>query len=104
MKKHILRDYIYHSEIKDHLKVKNFILNQIEKNNKESLEVTNSYFTDSIDKLDWNESKDSERPWVKFFLPSFTNAVNEFLKNSLYCGIQLKEIWYQQYLNNISIS
>tara|TARA_B100001939_G_C16858748_1_gene580823 strand:+ start:505 stop:1083 length:579 start_codon:yes stop_codon:yes gene_type:complete len=100
MKKHILRDYIYHSEIKDHLKVKNFILNQIEKNNKESLEVTNSYFTDSIDKLDWNESKDSERPWVKFFLPSFTNAVNEFLKNSLYCGIQLKEIWYQQYLNN----
>ena len=100
MKKHILKDYIYHSKIKDHSKVKNFILDEIQNNNDDSLEVSNSYYTDSINRLDWSQSKDSKRPWVKFFLPSFTIALNEFLKNSLYCGVQLKEIWYQQYLKN----
>ena len=100
MKKLILKDYIYHTKVKEHHNIKNFILDEIEKTNKESLKVANNYFNDSIDKLDWSESEDFERPWVKFFLPHFSDTIDEFLKDSLYCGIQLKDMWYQQYLND----
>ena len=52
MKKLILKDYIYHTKVKEHHNIKNFILDEIEKTNKESLKVANNYFNDSIDKLD----------------------------------------------------
>jgi hypothetical protein len=100
MKKHILKDYIYHTKVKEHFNIKNSILDEIEKNNKEFLKVTDDYYADSIDKLDWSESECFDRTWVKFFLPYFTDVLDEFLKDSLFCGVKLKDIWYQQYLNN----
>ena len=96
MKKLILKDYIYHSRVKEHSNIKDFILDEI-RNGEESLKITDDYYNDSITKLDWTESEDFKRPWVKFFLPCFSNAVTEFLNDSLYKGIKLKDMWFQQY-------
>lgn len=100
MKKLILKDCIYYGKIKEHFNIKKFILDEIEKNNKESLKATDNYYTDSIDKLDWSQSECFDRTWVKFFIPYFSDTLNEFLQNSLFCEVKLKDIWYQQYLNN----
>ena len=76
MKKLILKDYIYHTKVKEHFNIKNSILDEIEKNNKEFLKVTDNYYDDSIDKLDWSESECFDRTWVKFFLPYLQCSMN----------------------------
>ena len=56
--------------------------------------------SDSISKLDWKNSSDKERPWVKTFLPDFIKEIEEIVTSMCYTGIKLTQIWYQQYYEN----
>ena len=98
MKKIQFDDCICHSNIKNHFKIKNEILSEIDKCNDDNLNAVDSYHTDSISKLDWNKSSDTERPWVKIFLPEFCEDVKEIISSMCYNRINIKQMWYQQYL------
>ena len=98
MKKIQFDDCICHSKIKNHFKIKNEILSEIDKCDDDNLNDVDSYYTDSISKLDWNKSSDTERPWVKIFVPEFYKDVKEIISSMCYHKISLKNVWYQQYL------
>ena len=98
MKKIQIDDCICHSRIKNHFKIKNDILSEIDKVDDNNLNSVDSYQTDSISKLDWIKSSDTERPWVKIFVPEFYEDVKEIISSMCYHKISLKNVWYQQYL------
>ena len=98
MKKIQIDDCICHSKIKNHFKIKDDILSEIDKCDDDNLSSVDSYYSDSISKLDWSKSSDTERPWVKIFVPEFCEDIKEIISSMCYYKISIKHIWYQQYL------
>ena len=98
MKKIQIDDCICHSKIKEHLEIRDSILSEIEKSSDGNLEQKDSFYTDSISKLDWNISDKLDRPWVKIFLPVFIKNLEEVITSIGYAKVAIKNIWYQQYL------
>ena len=82
---------INHDEMRDR------ILLEISKTSDGNEDNDSLYSRDCVSKLDWASSKDTTRPWVKIFLPSFLETIKEFLSKSAYKKIFLQDIWYQQY-------
>ena len=60
MKKIQFDDCICHSKIKNHFKIKDDILFEIDKCDDDNLNAVDSYYSDSISKLDWSKSSDTE--------------------------------------------
>ena len=98
MKKIQIDDCICHSKIKEHLEIRDSILSEIEKSSDGNLEQKDSFYTDSISKLDWDISDKLDRPWVKIFLPVFIKNLKEVIDNLGYAKVVIQNIWYQQYL------
>jgi hypothetical protein len=98
MKKIRIDDCICHSKIKEHLDIRDSILSEIDKSSDGDLEQLDSFYTDSISKLDWNISADLERPWLKIFLPAFMENLKEVIASLGYAKVVIRNIWYQQYL------
>ena len=98
MKKIQIDDCICHSKFKNHFQIKDKILSIIDESDDNNLNSIDSYYSDSISKLDWNKSHDIERPWVKIFLSEFTEEIQEIIFSMCYNSIRLQQVWYQQYL------
>ena len=98
MKKIRIDDCICHSKIKEHLDIRDSILSEIDKSSDSDLKQKDSFYTDSISKLDWNKSADIERPWLKIFLPVFLKNLQEVIASIGYAKAVIKNVWYQQYL------
>ena len=98
MKKIQIDDCICHSKIKEHLEIRDSILSEIDKSSDGDLEQLDSFYTDSISKLDWNKSTDVNRPWLKIFLPVFLENLQEVIASIGYAKAVIKNVWYQQYL------
>ena len=98
MKKIRVDDCICHSKIKDHLKIKDDILNEILRSKSDSLNVTAGYYSDSISRLDWSLSTDFTRKWVSIFVPYFLDEIKKVIGSMAYNEIEVFEMWYQQYL------
>jgi len=96
MKKIQINDCICQSKIKNHSIVRDEILFEIDKRDDDSLH--DSFYTDSISKLDWNASESPDRPWLKIFLPVFRENLKEILDSLGYSKVVIKDVWYQQYL------
>jgi len=100
MKKIRVDDCVCHGKLIDHIKVKDRILKEIEKDYcTESSGQDDSFMVcDRVSKLDWTKKNDGTRPWVKIFLPNFEATINNFIKNLGYETYFIDAIWYQQYL------
>ena len=98
MKKIQIDDCIVHGKIKKHLEIKDSILSEINKTSDGDLKQKDSFYTDSISKLDWNKSADIERPWLKIFLSVFLENLQEAITSIGYAKAVIKNVWYQQYL------
>ena len=98
MKKIRIDDCICHSKIKEHLEIRDSILSEIDKTSDSDLEQKDSFYTDSISKLDWDISDKLDRPWVKIFLPVFIKNLKQVIDNLGYAKVVIQNIWYQQYL------
>ena len=106
MRKLIFDDCICQVRISNHSKIKDSILSEIENADIDTSEKS-PYLTDrstgttqydSFSKLDWSMGEDFERPWVKLFLPSYSEALIEIMKNLGYTGYITHAMWFQQYL------
>ena len=99
MKKIKVPDCICQLKMIDHDKIKDRVLSEISKSFDELIPKSNddSYYVDSISRLDWNQALDLERPWVKIVLPNFRISITEFLTECGYNDITLNQMWYQQY-------
>jgi hypothetical protein len=94
-------DCICKSKLNNHKILKDIILNEIKNiGDHSSLNEIDYYYTDRISKLDWDNSKDFQRPWVKILLPDFTEALKDVIDSMGYVSVDIHNIWFQQYLEN----
>ena len=97
MKKIEVSDFIYHSHVDDHDKIKDNVLFEISKAFDDNASEKDSYYEDSVSKLDYGKCTHKERPWLKICLPGISREILKFGNECGYREVVLKDIWYQQY-------
>ena len=55
------------------------------------------YDSDVFHKLDWDQSHDFNRPWVRYFIPIFNDYLSKECLQKNMSIVQVNEIWFQQY-------
>ena len=108
MKKIKFEECICQTDLDGHFRIKKTVLDHIEdikivgndpdQTASDRLEQNDDYHNHRVSKLDWAVSTDFERPWVKEFLPSFIDTIGKILPEIGYLGMDMKQIWFQQYL------
>ena len=83
--------------MKNHSQIRDRILYEIDR---DAMSHNLKTEVDSISKLDWQNRRNSNRLWLKIFLPEFVEDLKEIISSMFYTGINLKECWYQQYLED----
>ena len=108
---------VYKTQLIDHDKIKNRLLNLINETpfqdltsgqqipNQTLLSTTNILSLPNwdfhISRCDWNYSRDWNRPWFKLFRPNFDLSVRKMLGESHYdAPLDIQDTWFQQYHNN----
>ena len=51
----------------------------------------------TISELDWDNSGDFNRPWVKDILPHLSYNLTKLIKRLNYSNILIENVWYQKY-------
>ena len=97
MKKIRFDDCICQGNILQHQEIRSTLLSLIAETQSNSLVWNNPYYTDSISKLDFDDSEDFNRPWVKKFVEVWEPPLKEMMMGMGYTGMQLFKCWFQQY-------
>ena len=97
--KRALESFYIVSPFDKHQSLKSKLLNEINKSKCDKLDLNDPYYTDKINRLDWSQSKDLNRKWVKLIYPSLKKFFEKELKSVGYEGFIIKDIWFQQYDN-----
>jgi hypothetical protein len=64
--------------------------------------MRDSYYNDSVNKLDWSRARDFSRPWVKLLKPHIEDYLNKLAVALGYQSSIIDELWFQQYVNGDS--
>ena len=94
-----LESYYAVGQLPDHENIKQKILNLLDDAVYFKLQAKDDYYDDSISKLDWDDARDFERPWVEFFMPYIENYLSALSFALGYQSAIIDEIWFQQYKN-----
>ena len=100
LQKHKLNCYYILASLPEHNEIKDKILLEIENQKQQSLFQMDKDYSDSISKLDWDNEKDFERPWVKIALPPLLKFYETVKKSLDYDELLFHDIWFQQYVQN----
>ena len=100
MKKFKLNTPCLLASFKDHEKLKDTLVSLIKKTKADYLNEQQGYYSDLIHRLDWSQSKDKNRKWVKYILPSLQNHFENYAKKLGYEKVDVTNIWFQQYNKN----
>jgi hypothetical protein len=65
-----------------------------------SIDKKDDYFTDTIHKLDWHDSYNFNRSWVKLIIKDLENYFENCLSVFNYEKVSIDNIWFQQYNQN----
>ena len=88
------------ADLKEHDQIKNELLNLIDKS--PANPMVNEIDLLNITKVDWGTSNDFSRPWVSYLLKYLNPHVAEVFKEMNFSKFIIKEIWFQQYIQNAS--
>ena len=97
VKKHQLDSFYLTFTMYDHLMYKNELLPLIENQEPETYVASDSYYTDSITKLDWQLSDNFTRPWTEYFKPELDSLLNGIAASCGYGQCEILNLWFQQY-------
>jgi len=100
MKKFKLNTPCLLDSFKDHKKLKDTLVSLIKETKADYLNEQQDYYSDLIHRLDWSQSKDKNREWVKHILPSLQNHFENYAKKLGYEKVDVTNIWFQQYNKN----
>jgi len=95
--KYSIDSILIHGEFSEHNSLKNTILNSIAEQESDSLVQIDSYYSDTINKLDWSRAKDFNRSWVKIIKPKLENYLDLVAQRAGYQRVIIEELWFQQY-------
>ena len=81
----------------EHQQIKEQILKIINSIKADKVFQKDSHRNDNIHRLDWEDSSNFERSWVKIFKPYLEKALINLINKIGLTKIMLYNIWYQQY-------
>jgi|TARA_R100001015_G_C4601354_1_gene156302 hypothetical protein len=85
------------SKFEKHKELKDTLLTLIEEQQSGNLKQVDSYYTDSISKLDWDRKRDDTRPWTKIILKDLMDHFETQVKRLGLRDVRLYDLWFQQY-------
>ena len=88
----LIKPFLKHNILKTKL------LSLIEESKSDKVLEVNNYYTDNIQKLDWSQNNNFNRQWVKFISKDLQNHFDECAVDLGYNKIDVRRIWFQQYL------
>ena len=100
MKKFKLNTPCLIDSFKEHKKLKNTLISLIKETKADFLEQKDDYYGDLIHRLDWSQSTDNNREWVKHIIPSLQKHFEKYAKKLGYEKVDVTNIWFQQYNKN----
>ena len=100
IQKSIINTLIVNKPLKEHILIKENLLKIIQSCKDESLKSKDEYYSDNIEKLDWNESKNFDRKWVNYIIEPLMNNLTEMISSIGFETYKLTSIWFQQYIKN----
>ena len=87
-------------KLKGHNKIKKNLLKLIDDYKADSLKHKDFYYDDLIEKLDWNSSRITNRPWVQVLLPFIEKHFIKCTKKLNLKDFYIRALWFQQYGKN----
>ena len=87
-------------KIEQHDAIKDKILDLMKSLPVEHLRPTRDNDVDRVDKLDWGDSQNVNRPWVRLFAPILQRKLVQMMYQSGYKDVNIENLWFQQYVNN----
>ena len=98
IKKHCMSNYYLTMNFSEHKLLQKHLLKEIDKNSSHKLIKKDEYYSDNVDKLDWQLSNELTRSWVKIIKPYLEYiteiAVQEIGFSEIF---PIETIWFQQY-------
>ena len=85
------------SSFKEHEKLKEKVLKEINNSKVSSLVKDNDYYTDNINRVDWNQCTNFKRPWVQYLLQPLMAHIETEFNDIGYLTTMVYQIWFQQY-------
>ena len=82
----------------NHDELKNAVLDAIETSPQDTLDMHDSYYDDSVSKLDWSRAQDFSRPWVQLLKPHIQSYLDKLAVALGYQRSCIDEFWFQQYV------
>jgi hypothetical protein len=99
LQKHRLDSFYIVSQLPNHYNLKERILISIDKFKQGNLHNIDSFYSDRITKLDWDNSKDLTREWTLLIYDTINSYFSLTAKNMGYQSSVIHDIWFQQYYN-----
>lgn len=102
IRKSLLQSFYTIGNFPDHSNLKQQVLDLIGNSNSETLIMKDNYYSDKVNKLDWDKARDFDRLWVKLLKPNIENYLNNLAVALGYQSAIIEEFWFQQYVNGDS--
>ena len=102
VRKFLLESFYTIGPLLNHNEIKQQVLDSLDHAETDTLVVRDSYYDDSVNKLDWSRAQNFKRPWVKLLKPHIEDYLNKLAVALGYQSSIIDEFWFQQYVNGDS--
>lgn len=98
VRKSLLESFYTIGKLPVHTELKDQILQSLSQSKTDTLVMQDSYYSDSVNKLDWSQARDFTRPWVQLLKPHIETYLNKLAVALGYQSAIIEEFWFQQYV------
>jgi hypothetical protein len=102
VRKFLLESFYTIGKLPNHEQLRQPVLDLLDNAKTDKLVMRDSYYDDSVSKLDWSQARDFSRPWVKLLKPHIEDYLNKLAVALGYQSSIIDEFWFQQYVNGDS--
>ena len=102
VRKFLLESFYTIGKLPNHEQLRQPLLDLLDNAKTDTLVMKDNYYTDSVNKLDWDHARDFTRPWVKLLKPHIEDYLNKLAVALGYQSSIIDEFWFQQYVNGDS--
>jgi hypothetical protein len=100
MQVHQLNSFYLVDQVEQHGKIKDQLLSLLDTWPVEHPRPPGDDDVDRVDKLDWGDSQNVNRPWVRLFAPILQRKLIQMMHQVGYKDVKIENLWFQQYVKN----
>ena len=102
VRKFLLESFYTIGKLPNHNLIKQQVLDSLDHAQTDKLVMRDSYYSDSVNRLDWSKCEDFSRPWVQILKPHIQTYLDRLAEPLGYQSSIIEQFWFQQYVNGDS--